>query len=138
LRDEPQLLCAGALVGKRSEWLWTLQFAGGQTLMMLTTLVGTFFVLCFLGFSIYQDQYSAEARLRHDYFTRYLTSDGSRPCSPVTLRAERKEIHKGEIRRNMNGMAGALMLNRSLSIDELLKRQVVFICVEVEASRIKP
>lgn len=118
----PQLLCGDALVGSRSDWRWALYsapipwtVAGLASLIFLTTLgVGGWFV--------YQEQRSPEARIREEYFNRYVASQGIGACRPRTLIAAKGEVHEGEIGQHVHGIAGALTLNRSSSLQELMAR----------------
>lgn len=128
----PQLLCDGALVGVRSEWRWLLySYPGALAIQGVTTLAAIAITVFFVIF-IYRERFSPEARTRDDYFNRYVLSRGMRACTLRTLNADHGEVHEGEIRRHINGIADALVLNRSSSLDELLKRKRVFVCATAD------
>ena len=128
-QESPHLLCGGLLVGARSEWLWLLNAAprewAASAVMALVALGLTASVAVFA----YQQQLSPEARAREDYFNSYASARGLKACNLRTLNADQGEVHEGEIARNMNGIPDALLLNRSSSLEELLKRKRVFVCV---------
>lgn len=129
--EEPRLLCGGNLVGARSEWIGLL-YAGTRawvasaTLMLM--LIG---VVTFSAVVIYEEEFSPAVRARKEYFDVYANRLGLKACTLRTLNADKGEVHEGEIAQNMNGVNDALLLNRSSSMKELLKRKRVFICVPV-------
>jgi hypothetical protein len=123
--SKPRTLVEGRLIGWPSDWLGTVHaMPPGLLLLMVTALLGSAGVL---GYS-FTALAGPEERMRQEYFDAYANSHGLAACHPRTLRAKDGTVNAAEISRHAAGIGGALAYNQSPSLDELLRRQTVFIC----------
>jgi hypothetical protein len=124
----PQLLCDDVLVGAKSDWLWELH---QLPILLVTFLTAIFLLLFFVISNVYREEWSSEARERKAIFEQYANANGLSKCEPRTLNADKGEVHEGKIRQHINGVPGALALNKSSSLEELLKRRNVYVCIDI-------
>lgn len=126
---DPKVLVAGRRIGWFSNALGSMfEASTGMRVMLIATLAVFAFIVYLL-----VHEFSAEHRQRRTVYESYIKSVGMAACAEViTLRASDGQINVAEISRDVFGIKGALAFNVSPDLDELLKRQTVYICARID------
>lgn len=126
---EPRVLADGRLIGWPSNLLGAIHELSGFPMLVMCIL---FAAMVFVVYTLVS-QHSPELRMRDDIYDSYLRSQNMAKCGEaLTLRAKDGEVNAATVSRHFSGIQGALIFNMSPSLDELLRRQTVFICTSVK------
>jgi hypothetical protein len=127
--NEPMLLVDGRRVGRATEWLSMLRSAPYAWLLATASVAFGVAAVGYVGVTIYDVKFSPEARTRAAFLAAYQAENNLRECNVQTLRKSDGNIDEAQVRRHIAGVADAMRLNRSSSLEELLRREMVLVCV---------